>query len=157
LSSFASSAIGTYSFLDKTPPADRDLYRLKIQDINGAVIYSNVVTLIYGNGNASDNIAKNTVNVYPNPAKSTVNLSIVPAFSLNSMVTQSIAATANTTANVVYNIKIVNNTGSVVKIATTTQPDWSYDVSGLLPGTYVVQVSNNTDKSLIATNKFIKL
>ena len=155
LSSFASSALGTYSFLDKTPPADIDRYRLKIRDINGTISYSDVATLIYGN--AHDNIAKNTVNVYPNPAKSTLNLSIVPAFSLNPMVTQSIDATANTSANIVYSIKIVNNTGSVVKIATTTQLDWSYDVSGLLPGTYMVQILNNADKSLIATNKFIKL
>jgi hypothetical protein len=158
LSSFASSALGIYSFLDKTPPADRDLYRLKIQDINGTISYSDVITLIYGNGNVSDNIAKNTVNVYPNPAKSTINLSIIdPAFNLNSVATQSIGATANITANTVYSIKIVNNTGSIVKIATTTQQDWSYDVSALLPGTYVVQILNNANKSLIATNKFIKL
>ncbi len=155
LSSFASSGLGTYSFLDKTPPADRDLYRLKIQDINGTISYSEVITLIYGNAN--DNIAKSTVNVYPNPAKSTLNLSIGTTFNLNPMVTQSIVAEANTTANVVYSIKIVNNTGAVVKIATTTQLDWSYDVSGLLPGTYLVQILNNADKSLIATNKFIKL
>jgi len=156
LNSFASSELGTYSFLDKTPPADMDLYRLKIQDINGAVSYSAVITLIYGN--AVDNIVKNTVNVYPNPAKSTINLSIIdPAFNLNSVATQSFSTTANITANTVYSIKIVNNTGSVVKIATTAQLNWSYDVSGLLPGTYVVQILNNTDKSLIATNKFIKL
>ncbi len=73
LGGFASSALGAYSFLDTNPPAAPDLYRLKVEDMNGAISYSNIVTLIYGN---SDSAIPSNISVYPNPASSVLNLAI---------------------------------------------------------------------------------
>ena len=47
LTSFMSSGLSTYTFVDKAPITGKDRYRLKLQDINGAVSYSTVISLIY--------------------------------------------------------------------------------------------------------------
>jgi hypothetical protein len=47
LTSFMSSGLGTYTFVDTTPVIGKDLYRLKFQDINGVISYSSVISLIY--------------------------------------------------------------------------------------------------------------
>ena len=137
----ASAALGTYSFLDKTPPAAVDMYRLKIVDINGAVSYSNIVTLMYGSPGST--LVKTGIVVYPNPAKTTLSLSIAPGF--------------QTTSNFSYTIQIANVLGSVVTKISTTQQTWQTDVSSLMPGTYVVQVINKNNNSLVGQSTFIKL
>ena len=74
LGGFTSDNIGTYSFLDKNPEAANQ-YRLKLQDLNNNITYSNIVTLMYANSN--NNLVNNSINIYPNPAKSTLNLNIM--------------------------------------------------------------------------------
>src|SRR6185312_9758203 len=74
ISSVASSGLGTYSVTDKTPVLNAaDKYRLKLEDLNGTISYSPVVTLMYGE--LVD--AGNPVSIYPNPAKNDLNLSIM--------------------------------------------------------------------------------
>ncbi len=159
LGGFTSSSLGNYSLLDNAP-ATSDMYRLKLQDLNGTITYSNVVTLIYGNANS---LPQNNISLYPNPTKSTINLTISPTFSSNSLIMQSygsginLAANTPNTSNAVYNIQIVNASGSVIKTATTAQKDWQTNVSSLLPGTYIMQVFNNTDKTLVGKGTFVKL
>ena len=135
LGGISSSALGTYSFLDANPPLAADQYRLKIEDLNGAISYSNIVTLIYGN---STTVAAGNINVYPNPASNVINLAIkqsgggqssdLPALqslgttlSLNS--TQTVEGTSS------YNIKIISITGSVISNATSSESTWQNDVS----------------------------
>ncbi|HEY8783929.1 MAG TPA: T9SS type A sorting domain-containing protein [Mucilaginibacter sp.] len=163
LGGISSSALGTYSFLDANPPLAADQYRLKIEDLNGAISYSNIVTLIYGN---STTVAAGNINVYPNPASNVINLAIkqsgggqssdLPALqslgttlSLNS--TQTVEGTSS------YNIKIISITGSVISNATSSESTWQNDVSGLTPGTYIIEVVNNSDKSLVGKSTFVKL
>jgi hypothetical protein len=110
--------------------------------------------------NLNSGIFNSSIGVYPNPAKNVLNLSIVPAFNSESGSMQSVNSISNTaaaTTNTVYNITIVNNTGSVIKSTTTTQQDWHTDVSGLMPGTYFIRVINNNDKTLIGKSSFVKL
>jgi len=158
LGGYASSAQGTYSFLDKNPAIAADEYRLKLVDLNGNITYSNIVTLMYANSN---NLAKNNISIYPNPAKSTLNLTITPAFSTNSSTIQTIGSSiTNSLApakSTVYNIKIVNSVGSVIQMVTTTRQNWQTDVSALVPGTYILQVINNIDNSVVGKGTFIKL
>jgi trimeric autotransporter adhesin len=45
LTTLTSAAGGTYTFLDKTPPSGTDIYRLKLTDLNGAVVYSSGVAV----------------------------------------------------------------------------------------------------------------
>jgi trimeric autotransporter adhesin len=134
-----SSAQGTYSFLDKNPINGQNLYRLKQEDINGKITYSGVIPV--GFATMSINRVKSNINVYPNPAVSTINLAIAEGI--------------NTSA--IYNIQITNSSGMVIKQATSGQPNWQTSINDLQPGTYLVKVLNNKDKSLVGNTKFIKL
>ncbi|HEY4196794.1 MAG TPA: T9SS type A sorting domain-containing protein, partial [Mucilaginibacter sp.] len=129
---------GTYSLLDKNPITGQNLYRLKQEDINNTITYSNVVTIQYSDlsNNSLDNL-----NLFPNPASSSINLAII--------------ATPDQTAT--YNIKFVNSSGLVVKQVNSSQPSWQGNISSLKPGTYFVNVFSNKDQSLVGRTKFVKL
>ena len=140
LTGFSSEAQGTYGFLDKDPSIGMNQYRLKLEDINGAISYSKVVTLMYSD--LSNNLGGN-ITVYPNPAKNTINLSV----------TQSSDAVSNT----FYDITFMTINGQVVKKTVSSQAQWKENISELQPGTYVVYIVNGNDKSLIGKSKFVKL
>jgi hypothetical protein len=147
--SIASTGQGTYGFLDKNPVTGANLYRLKMVDLDGAVTYSSVITLMYGNTNANGNV-QSRIAIYPNPAKTTITLTIAPPASQST-------GTQVAANNAAYGIKIVNALGAVVKNTTTTDTNWQANVSSLLPGTYILQVVNNSDNSLVGKGTFIKL
>ncbi|MDB5016384.1 MAG: Cadherin-like beta sandwich domain protein [Mucilaginibacter sp.] len=156
LDGLVSSAQGTYSFVDTAPLNNKaNLYVLKLVDLNGTVTYSHVVTLMYGN--LTNTIAGN-IKVYPNPSNGVINLSVTSANSLTTFHpgTTSIPVTQNT-SSISYAIKIIDITGSVIKTATSTSANWQADVTSLTPGTYIIQVLNNSDKSLVGKSTFIKL
>jgi hypothetical protein len=163
LGGMASSALGTYSYLDKNPPVAADRYRLKIQDLNGTISYSDIVTLMYAN--TTNTIASN-ISVYPNPASGVLNLAIQPnnanlnlTSGLSALQTAALSAGLSTSSSsdVSYDIKIISITGSVVKTATSAQSNWQDNVAALSPGTYVIQVVNNKDNSLVGRSTFVKL
>ncbi|HWZ03225.1 MAG TPA: T9SS type A sorting domain-containing protein, partial [Mucilaginibacter sp.] len=147
LGGYPSNAQGTYSFLDKSPANGANMYRLKIEDINGTISYSSIVTVMYGNGAS---LVKTGIVVYPNPAKSTLNLNIAPGFN-------SSASAPNSAPSISYSIQIINILGSVVTKATTNQQSWQTDVSKLMPGTYVINVINSSNNSTVGQGTFIKL
>jgi hypothetical protein len=137
----------------KTPVTGTDMYRLQIADINGTISYSNVVTLFYANTNS---FATNNISLYPNPAQSAITLTInEPTCSAQSINT-GFSLGANS-SNTVYNIKIVNSSGLMVKAEITTAKNWQTDVKNLLPGTYVMQVFNGNNNSLVGKGTFVKL
>lgn len=144
IGSVPSAALGSYSYLDKAPLQGANLYRLKIEDINGSVSYSNVVTIMYG---ASNTIAINGFNLYPNPTAGSLSLAI----------TNQSATNAPVAAKPVYNIEIVNSIGAVVKTAQSSSLVWKSDVSQFLPGTYIVRVINSANNSLVGKSTFVKL
>ena len=144
IGSVPSAALGSYSYLDKAPLLGANLYRLKIEDINGSISYSNVVTIMYG---ASNTITLNGFNLYPNPTAGSLSLAI----------TNQSAANAPAAVKPVYNIEIVNSTGAVVKTAQSSSLVWSSDVSQFLPGTYIVRVINSANNSLVGKSTFVKL
>lgn len=126
---------GDYGVMDKGVPVGTSLYRLKSQDINNTITYSNIATVVISaNGNADP------LRLYPNPATSTVNLDM-----------------PENNGNTSYNITVSNNTGLIVKQATSSQPNWQTDVSGLMPGTYIVRVVNTKNQSFVGQSKFVKL
>jgi hypothetical protein len=161
---FTSSALGTYTLTDKNPLNGANEYRLKIEDMNGTISYSDVITLSFGNGT---NLASNYINIYPNPASGTINLAISPITAAaagsnlsalqTAAITPGLPASAGTTETASYQIRIVNITGEVVKTATSTTTNWQANVGGLLPGTYIIQVTNNNDNSLVGKGTFIKM
>jgi hypothetical protein len=163
LGAVGSNASGAYGFVDKKPLDGANSYRLKIEDLNGTVSYSNVVTLTYGNAS----VMANNVHVYPNPSSGIINIAINPGGSayvmpgLSALQTISLipslnrAANSNTRAS--YGIKIISVTGSVVKSATATSANWQDNIGSIAPGTYVVQVVNNKDNSVVGKGTFVKL
>jgi hypothetical protein len=70
---------------------------------------------------------------------------------------QSVNKNPGLKSNLSYAIKIVSASGNVVKTATSSQPTWQNDVTTLLPGTYIVQVLNNADHSVVGKTTFVKL
>jgi sugar lactone lactonase YvrE len=140
LSSVTSSALGTYSFLDKAPVKGTDKYRLKIEDLNGTITYSKIVSLDYGD---SKNSSISNIIVYPNPVGNTINLSIVQNSGLINKLS--------------YGIKVINITGSTVKTGKTSTSAWRENAENLAAGTYIIQVINNNDNSLVGKTTFIKL
>jgi len=132
-----STGQGTYTLPDNTPINGMNLYRLKQIDVYDSVSYSKVVEVLYSN--QAGGLAGN-LNVYPNPAANTLNL----------VITKSSDA-----AN--YDITIANSAGVTVKHVTTTQPYWQDSVSSLIPGTYMIRVVNDKDKSLVGDARFVKL
>ena len=160
INGFLSSGIGTYSFIDTNPLTGVNMYRLEQQDLNGGITYSKVVTLQYST--LSDNLVNSYITVYPNPAKNTLNLTIGTPANLNPVqAVQTAISGANlvstSTANTIYSIKIVNSSGYIIKTALIPQASWQTDISNLLPGTYIIQVVNDSNKSLIGRSTFIKL
>jgi hypothetical protein len=161
LGGFASNGQGTYGFVDSNPVAGTDMYRVKIQDLNGNISYTSVITLVYGT--ASTAVANN-IDVYPNPSNGVINLAInqqagnAPA-GISAL--QNLAATPALTApaagSASYNIRIVSMTGSVVKIASSSSANWQDNLGDLTPGTYVIQVMNNKDNSLVGKSTFVKM
>ncbi len=146
IDSLTSSSSGGYSWLDITPSKGTDQYKLKMVDIAGAISYSPVVTLNYSTISTG-----NVINIYPNPAASTLNLAIDPALNA-SPVNQ-----VQPGSNMVYNIKIFNTRGAIIRTITTNQPTSQTDVSNLTPGMYIIQVVNKNDNHTISKGMFIKL
>ncbi|WP_096356460.1 T9SS type A sorting domain-containing protein [Mucilaginibacter gotjawali] len=56
-----------------------------------------------------------------------------------------------------YDIKIISTAGALIKTTTTTSASWQDNVSNLTPGTYIIQVVNNKDKSLVGKSTFVKM
>ncbi|MFA6084904.1 LamG-like jellyroll fold domain-containing protein [Mucilaginibacter sp.] len=133
---FQSNGLGKYDLLDPLPVMGLNQYRLK-QDKNGLITYSSIVNLMYSQ-NAS-NVIINNISIFPNPTNSLINVAITPDSS-----------------TVSYTIKIINSIGVLVKSVNSKQPTWQDDVSNLKPGTYFIQVINNTTKAVMGTNKFTK-
>ena len=160
LGGFASNSQGDYTFVDKNPVNTVDIYRLKIEDLNGDITYSKAITVIY---DPSKVVAVSTkINIFPNPAVGMVHVAInqpgLITTGLSGVQSVNHLATLSTTSKTSsYGIKIISITGSIVKTATSTTPDWQDNISSLLPGTYIIQVVNNSDNSLVGKSSFVKL
>jgi len=115
---------GHYGFIDKRPEEGMNLYRLKQEDINNKVTYSQIVHIGYGH--AFDRFAENNINVYPNPAAGRINLTIDQEDKKGPSGS--------------YNILITNSSGYLLKRATSNEPHWEGDAAGWMPGTYIVKV-----------------
>lgn len=130
---------GTYSFLDKTPAAGANLYRLKQENINNTISYSKIVTIQYAD--LSGEQLGNKINIYPNPANSNISLNITEA----------------TSNSAIYNIKLINTSGLIMQEITSSGPFWQGNTVNLQPGTYILQVFNHDTQNLVGESKFVKL
>jgi len=140
IGSLQSNSESKYDLVDKTPVAGENQYRLKLVDIDNNITYSNVATLFYAS------VAENSVNlsVFPNPTTSSINVSIVHDEKMGHFKLEA------------YDVKIVNSFGAVVKKGTSQDASWHANIGNLLPGTYMVQVTNSSSNALIGVASFVK-
>ncbi|MDP9048727.1 MAG: hypothetical protein M3N14_11360, partial [Bacteroidota bacterium] len=155
---FISSSQGVYGLTDQAA-ASGNMYRLKLDDLNGAITYSKIVTLYYPGDITNLN---NAIMIYPNPSSGIINVTVAEPAKSNplTMLTLSSLQGPTTTQTIVtqsYKITIVNSTGMIVKTTTSNQPYWHDNIGNLSPGTYLIEVVNNKDKSLVGKGKFVKL
>jgi len=158
LGGFASGSQHVYTFTDTDPAKTTNIYRVKIEDLNSSVSYTKAISVTYSPGSQSKASAK--IRIYPNPVGSLINLSFnEPALTkLNLSSVQGV--TPNTlpiNASGSYQVKIISVWGAVVKSMVSAQSNLQNDVSSLLPGTYVMLVLDNQDKSLLGKATFVKL
>ncbi|MBS1526686.1 MAG: hypothetical protein JST19_13600 [Bacteroidetes bacterium] len=139
IGSVASSGQGTYSFTDNSPVNGDNQYRLKQEDINNNISYSNTADVVI-NTTTAPNITN--LSVYPNPVNSVVNVAIT---------------STKPTDQAIYDIRVVNSAGTIIKQASSSQANWQANVGDLFTGSYIIQVYNSKDKSLIGQTKFVKL
>ena len=64
------SGSGSYSFNHYSPATDKNLYRLKMVDVDGAFTYSNIILL---NNTAEGDVR---ISIYPNPGSDMINISV---------------------------------------------------------------------------------
>lgn len=146
LGSFTSNNTGSYSFIDNSPLfSTENLYRLKHVDISGTVAYSGTVPISYYFYN---DVTKNSIQTYPNPATSVIKLKVAEIRDKNS--------TAKNYSD--YTVTIANSQGTAIKTVNISLPDtWEGDISKLVPGVYFINVYNNNTKTLVGNSKFVKL
>ncbi|MBB3054722.1 hypothetical protein FHS11_001132 [Mucilaginibacter gotjawali] len=162
LDTLRSTSAGRYNYTDQTPPISADQYRLKIVSQSGTVSFSNMVMLQFAN---SINTITQNINIYPNPASNVVNLaihraganSVIDPVSTQNKITTMAQATITANEAAVYNIKIVNISGAVIKMATAATDTWQQNITNLLPGTYIITVTNNSNNKLIGRSSFVKM
>lgn len=117
-------SVTNYEFVDNTPAQGANIYRLKQVDWNGDFVYSVAKTVVWGG-----EIAKNNVQVYPNPSANVIHITGVD----NPKVT------------------IYNMAGSVMIQSSNTN---SLDLQELLKGVYFIHVQNPAGE--VSRIRFIK-
>lgn len=129
-----SDGSATYNFLDATPNSGSNTYRLKQNDADGRVSYSQPITIFF------DKLAGNgLINVFPNPTAEIINVSIP----------------GTTTGQSTYRMMVYNSSGYAVMQKTTSNNTWSENIATFRPGVYVVEVAK-ADGTLLGKVKFIK-
>ena len=155
LHSLQSDGNGTYSYIDRHPAMGSNTYRLLQTGITGDTSYSSPVTVMYTPGGTDGSIS-----VYPNPVKDVINLTINQnGTNVNSGGNQplNLGLSVSSIKSTTYQIKIMSITGSVLISDTSDEADWHHSAGGLIPGPYIIQVINNSDKSLVGKAVFIKI
>jgi N6-adenosine-specific RNA methylase IME4 len=126
-----------YVLVDKTPVTGLNQYRLKQVDLNGTITYSVIVPIMYTD-KPQQQISN--ISVYPNPALDVLHTEIE----------------ANSKPGTSYKVNITNSEGKVLSSSISSQSSWQNNVSGFLPGGYIIQILDSKNNSVLGVKKFIK-
>jgi hypothetical protein len=133
-----SSGAKNYSLNDKTPAPGLNQYRLKQIDLNGDTTYSKIAPVMFAN--KPQNTISSIISLYPNPATDVIHAEML----------------IGNGSTVKYKINITNSEGKVIATATSSQSNWQNNVAAFVPGTYIMQVVNSKDNTVVGFKKFIK-
>ncbi len=135
-----SNGQSNYEFIDNSPNLNgKNFYRLRQEDFNGTITFSKAIPITFVNGS---NVTSALISLYPNPSSSTINISIDKV---------------DPDVTPLYSITITGSAGKVINKVSISQNSWQGDISKLTPGTYYLQVINETNKKVIGKTRFIKL
>jgi len=129
-----SDSSGTYTYTDPTPVMGKNTYRLQQSDIAGNLSYSSPVTVVFTPSGATG-----AFSVYPNPTKATISIDVL----------------TTTAATPAYKANIYNSSGQLMTQKSVSSNSWTQDVTQYLPGTYIIQITDNSG-NLIGKSKFVK-
>nr|WP_294945936.1 T9SS type A sorting domain-containing protein [uncultured Mucilaginibacter sp.] len=128
-----SDGSAAYSYVDRAPVSGINTYRLKQNDIDGRISYSEPITVFY------DKLAGNgLINVFPNPTVEVINVSIPSTMSSPS-----------------YKLRVFNSAGNLVLQKTSANRYWTEGVTQLKTGVYIIEVQKKDGTSL-GKVKFVK-
>ncbi len=108
----------TYDYKDLTVLTEKAFYRIKINEQNGSISYSNIITL--------NSKANNTIRLYPVPAINYIIIQTKDAVYLNTVAT------------------IIDNNGRIIKRQQLTTANQYADISSFAAGTYFVQLADGS-------------
>lgn len=129
-----SDGSAAYNYVDHAPNSGNNIYRLKQNDIDNKISYSQPITIFYDKNAAGSGL----FSVFPNPTSEMINVSIPEPAS---------AAT--------YKFKLYDSTGNLVMQKTSSTSNWSENIGSLKTGAYIVEVLKSNGASL-GKGKFIK-
>ena len=151
IDTLTSNGGGNYHFTD-TQPQNRNYYRLKLTGVTGEITYSDIIPVMYSNTNK----VSNNIMVYPNPTNGPINIAVNQSNIATSGLPDKVTATTQILAGS-YDIKIFNMTGNALKIVTSAPAIWHDNMGSLLPGTYIIQVTDHGSGKIIGKSTFVKL
>ena len=134
LYSIQSDSATNYSYVDPHPVIGNNVYRLKQNNVAGAITYSSPITIGYGTVTATT-----ALNVYPNPSKSIIN----------------VALTSSGTNSPVYTADIYNMSGTLIAHQSINSNTFTQDISSYKYGVYFIQLKD-PNGYLIGQTKFVK-
>lgn len=129
-----SSGDGTYTWVDKIPATGANTYRLKQDDVFSNISYSNVLSINFN----SPTISNQSLMAYPNPVTTSLNVKI------------------NTPISGQVLLKVISSAGQTLLSKVSSGNTIQQNVNNFLPGTYIVEVSDNATKKVIGRVKISK-
>ena len=121
-----------YSFVDEDPSIGTNYYRLKQVDKNDDFTISDLVYLDYS-------LSAAKINIYPNPVADIIHIDFKTSKSSD------------------WLIKISDLSGRSVKTIRVDAELPKFNVAELIPGTYIIDILNNSTNKSIGRSKFLKL
>lgn len=133
--SHQSNGSGNYTWVDKIPATGTNLYRLKQDDIFNQISYSKVLAINFNQAALSNQVLM----AYPNPVKTELNVKI----NMPDMPGQLL-------------MKVISSAGQTLLSKISSGDTIQQNVNNLLPGTYIVEVSDNATRKIIGRIKISK-
>lgn len=130
-----SDGSGTYTWIDRLPATGANTYRLKQDDAFSNISYSKVVSVNFNPPAVSNQVLV----AYPNPVKTELNIKI---------------NTPDLTGQV--RMKVISSAGQMLLSKVSSGNTIQQNVNNLLPGTYIVEVSDNATQKVIGRVKISK-
>jgi hypothetical protein len=125
----ANGSGSSYTYWDESPVSGVNYYRLRMTSESGAASYSQVVSAVAGANGAF------MLQAYPNPVKDVLKLKVSGTIGGNAVIT------------------VTDITGKMIRSMPVVNQETSVDISGLEPGTYLVNYTDDRNTHTVKVSK----